>query len=138
MFRLSKLTLSIYAGAIAFGGWYFRDSPPMQRALNSLTQSIPAAASLMKEGKPTHKCLRDGVLIYTDGPCPLGTTEQQIENGTLSVIDGQRALVEAQKAAERSGGNNDVDEAMPELKEQRRKAQEAAERAQRMGKAVRP
>ena len=135
---MSKLTLSIYAGAIAVGGWYFRDSLPMRRALSSLTQSVPVSVEALKEAKPTHKCLRDGVLIYTDGPCPSGTSEQRLEHGTLSVVDGQRALVEAQKAAESGGSNDDADDAMPELKAQRRQAQEAAERAQRMGKVVRP
>lgn len=139
-------------------GWYFRDTPTMQRALHSMTQSTPVTAEASKDSalsrtpvttstsvfseapraaSPTRKCLREGVLVYTDGPCPSGTTEQKLDSGTISVIGGQRALVEAQKAAA-TNGNSDVDEAMPEMQAQRRKALEAAERAERLGKAVRP
>lgn len=103
-------------GLLLAAAWHFRDSPYVDTAIRGLRQATApslsgkdmrpaettrAGASAAKTSSALRKCVSGSKVLYTDGSCPAGSTEQSVGKGTVTVVAGQQAPGTA--TAEKSG-----------------------------------
>jgi hypothetical protein len=67
---------------VAAVGWWLRDSAQLQ----ALTQPGSSQARKCSTGA------KGAGIVYTNGPCPAGTSESAIDGGAVTVLPAQRVV----------------------------------------------
>lgn len=97
--------------ALGAAAWWWRDAPPLRPWAARLQQALPAAwrDALSPTANPPNaspaaasvrKCRGPAGVVYTDGRCPAGHTEQALDGGSLTVLPAAPTAVPARPAAD--------------------------------------
>lgn len=62
-----------------------RNGGPSAPAATGQAAPVPADAASLAGPRP-RKCVQGGSVLYTDQPCPPGSTEQALEGGSITLM----------------------------------------------------